>query len=80
MLAELIRALSDLPIKLAIGAVRIYQRGIAPLIGPRCRFTPSCSHYMIEAIQKYGLLSGIVRGTWRIMRCNPFNPGGHDPP
>jgi putative membrane protein insertion efficiency factor len=70
----------QLPRSLAIGVVRFYQRGISPLIGPCCRFTPSCSQYMILAIEKYGVVCGVLRGLWRILRCNPFNVGGHDPP
>lgn len=72
--------LFQLPKKLAIALVRFYQGAISPLLGPRCRFTPSCSHYMIGAIEKYGLVRGILKGTWRIMRCHPFNRGGYDPP
>ncbi|XZE46336.1 membrane protein insertion efficiency factor YidD [Pirellulaceae bacterium SH467] len=63
-----------------IAAVRFYQRGISPLLGPSCRFTPTCSQYMIEAIQKYGPLRGIWKGLRRIGRCHPFHPGGYDPP
>lgn len=70
----------ELPKKLAIALVRFYQRGISPLLGARCRFTPSCSHYMIGAIEKYGLMRGLWKGTWRILRCHPFNSGGYDPP
>lgn len=70
----------QLPKKLAIALVRFYQRGISPLLGARCRFTPSCSHYMIGAIEKYGLMRGIWKGTRRILRCHPFNSGGYDPP
>lgn len=66
--------------KLAIAAVRFYQRGLSPLVGARCRYTPSCSQYMIEAIEKYGLFRGLLRGSWRLLRCNPFCQGGHDPP
>jgi putative membrane protein insertion efficiency factor len=59
--------------------IRAYQLGLSPLLGPRCRFYPSCSHYAIEAIESHGA----VRGTWlsakRICRCHPFNPGGFDP-
>jgi putative membrane protein insertion efficiency factor len=59
--------------------IRTYQFGLSPLLGPRCRFYPSCSHYAIEAIESHGT----VRGTWlsakRICRCHPFNPGGFDP-
>lgn len=72
--------LRRVPKAIAIGLVRFYQRGISPLIGPRCRYIPSCSQYMIEAIEKYGLISGILRGLWRIVRCNPFSHGGYDPP
>jgi uncharacterized protein len=69
-----------LPKLLAIGAVRFYQRGISPLVGPRCRFTPTCSNYMIQAIDKYGVMRGTAKGLWRIVRCNPFTLGGYDPP
>ncbi|AMV33032.1 Putative membrane protein insertion efficiency factor [Pirellula sp. SH-Sr6A] len=65
---------------LLIAAVRFYQRGISPLLGPNCRFTPTCSQYMIEAIQKYGAIRGLIKGTRRICRCHPFQPGGYDPP
>lgn len=58
--------------------IRSYQRATrwAP---PTCRFTPSCSHYTAEAIAKYGVLKGALMGARRVMRCHPFNPGGHDP-
>ncbi|NND99558.1 MAG: membrane protein insertion efficiency factor YidD [Pirellulaceae bacterium] len=60
--------------------IRFYQIGISPLIGPNCRFTPTCSQYAIEAIGKYGPLRGGWRAFRRILRCHPFHPGGHDPP
>jgi uncharacterized protein len=72
--------LINLPGAVAIGLVRFYQRGISPLIGPRCRYNPTCSQYMILAIQKYGVVRGVWRGSWRIIRCNPFSLGGHDEP
>ncbi len=72
--------ISQLPKAFAIGLVRFYQRAISPLLGKNCRFQPTCSHYMIEAINKYGLIRGVLKGTWRIMRCHPFNRGGFDPP
>lgn len=65
--------------KLIIGLVRAYQLTISPWIGPRCRFYPSCSSYFIEAVQKRGVLKGCALGTWRILRCQPFNRGGYDP-
>ncbi|MCH2120153.1 MAG: membrane protein insertion efficiency factor YidD [Planctomycetota bacterium] len=66
--------------RLAILAVRFYQRAISPWLGANCRFHPSCSQYTIEAIEKYGVLRGIIKGAYRILRCNPWNPGGDDPP
>ena len=63
----------------AVFLIRVYQKLISPLLPPVCRFTPSCSQYMIEAIQKKGLIRGIWKGCGRILRCNPYFPGGHDP-
>jgi putative membrane protein insertion efficiency factor len=65
--------------KLVIGFIRIYQVTLSPFVGQHCRFTPTCSQYMIDAINIKGLLRGICLGLWRIMRCNPFNRGGYDP-
>ena len=62
-----------------IALVRGYQKGLSPLLGPRCRFYPSCSQYMIEAIRRRGAIRGALKGTWRLLRCNPFSPGGYDP-
>lgn len=56
-----------------------YQNCISPYLGPRCRFYPSCSSYMLESIEKHGVIKGLGKGVWRIIRCNPFNPGGYDP-
>lgn len=64
----------------AIGMIRFYQLGISPLLGPRCRFTPTCSQYAIEAIRQRGLLVGGWQATRRICRCHPWHPGGYDPP
>lgn len=63
-----------------IGCVRVYQFTLSPLIGRQCRFQPTCSHYYIGAVQKYGPLRGSLKGLWRICRCNPFCQGGDDPP
>ena len=65
---------------LMIWLIRFYQIGISPLIGPNCRFTPTCSHYAIEVIRKEGPLRGGYRAARRILRCHPWNPGGYDPP
>ena len=63
----------------AIALVRIYQRALSPLLGPRCRYHPSCSAYAVQAIQTYGILRGAVLAGWRLLRCNPFSHGGYDP-
>jgi putative membrane protein insertion efficiency factor len=66
--------------RLLIGLIRIYQVVISPLLGPVCRFHPSCSRYAAECLR----LHGAARGSWlsarRLMKCHPFHPGGHDPP
>ncbi len=63
-----------------IALVRGYQMLVSPLLPPNtCRFTPTCSAYMIDAVTKYGVLPGIWRGLKRIARCHPFHPGGYDP-
>ena len=63
-----------------IAGVRSYQILLRPLMPPLCRFHPSCSEYFLEAVDKYGPVRGAARGAWRICRCNPWNPGGFDPP
>ena len=65
--------------KLLIGAIRLYQRGISPLSPPSCRFTPTCSAYAIEAIERFGVFKGTALAVWRILRCNPFCKGGYHP-
>lgn len=59
--------------------IKFYQNRISPLKTPACRFYPSCSQYMHDAIKKYGLLKGGFAGVKRLLRCHPFNPGGYDP-
>ncbi len=76
----LLRELLRLPARTVIVAVRIYQVTLSPLVGRQCRFEPTCSHYMIGAVEKYGVLRGVPLGLWRILRCNPFCKGGYDPP
>lgn len=66
--------------KLFILLVRGYQKWISPLLGARCRFYPSCSQYAILAVQKYGFFKGVLKACYRILRCNPWNPGGVDYP
>jgi putative membrane protein insertion efficiency factor len=72
-----------LAIGLLIGAIRLYQVTLSPLLsafGPVCRFEPSCSRYMIGSLRKYGLFKGLARGIVRVSRCHPWHPGGYDPP
>ena len=59
--------------------IRVYQRAISPLLGPRCRFYPSCSQYTLEALQVHGLWRGLWLGARRIARCHPLHNGGLDP-
>lgn len=63
----------------ALWLLRIYKRFISPLLGQRCRFYPSCSDYMMQSVERYGLLRGGWLGSKRLARCHPLNPGGHDP-
>jgi putative membrane protein insertion efficiency factor len=59
--------------------IRIYQITVSPLLGQRCRFHPSCSQYMIDALAAKGVVRGIAMGIVRICKCHPFHPGGYDP-
>lgn len=60
--------------------IRAYQRCISPLLGQRCRFYPSCSEYCLQAVQKYGVSHGVVKGLLRLCKCHPFHTGGVDFP
>lgn len=60
-------------------AIRLYQLTLSPLLGPRCRFYPSCSAYTLEAVQKFGVCKGVGLGIVRLLKCHPFHPGGVDP-
>ena len=64
---------------LLILPIRFYQKYISPLTPATCRFTPSCSHYAIEAIRKHGPFKGLALAVWRILRCNPWGGSGYDP-
>ena len=65
--------------RLLIFWIRLYQRFLSPLLPPTCRYTPTCSSYVIEALRRKGVLRGGWMGIRRILRCNPLFPGGHDP-
>lgn len=62
-----------------IAMIRFYQRHISPLTPPACRYTPTCSQYTLEAIQKYGAIKGTWLGLKRICRCHPWGGSGYDP-
>lgn len=66
-------------VKLLVGIIRLYQRWLSPWLGQNCRFYPSCSQYAVEALRAHGVVYGLLLGAWRILRCNPFCKGGHDP-
>jgi len=59
--------------------VRAYQVTLSPILGGACRFEPSCSNYMIEALRVHGPAKGVLIGLWRILRCHPFGAHGYDP-
>ena len=65
--------------KIVILFIRVYQLFISPLLGPRCRFTPSCSHYAVEAINSHGVIKGCWLAWKRLLKCHPLNHGGYDP-
>jgi len=62
-----------------ISFLKFYQAVISPWLPPSCRFVPTCSQYAREAIERYGALRGTGMAVWRLLRCQPFSAGGHDP-
>ena len=65
--------------KVGVALIKVYRRAISPLLPRSCRFTPSCSLYTLQAIEKYGLMRGGFLGSRRLLRCHPFSEGGYDP-
>lgn len=65
--------------QLLLRLICFYQKRISPLSPPKCRFYPTCSHYAVEAIERFGALKGGALAAWRLLRCNPLFPGGFDP-
>jgi putative membrane protein insertion efficiency factor len=63
-----------------VGLVIVYKATLSPLLGRHCRFTPTCSGYFRQAVEKYGAVRGTLKGLARIGRCHPWHPGGYDPP
>ena len=64
---------------IVVGLLKLYRVLVSPYVPTTCRFYPSCSSYMIEAIEKKGIVRGVLCGLLRILKCNPFHPGGFDP-
>jgi putative membrane protein insertion efficiency factor len=67
------------PALLLIALIQFHRRVVSPLTPPTCRFTPSCSRYSLDAVRRYGAIRGGWLAAWRVLRCNPFHPGGYDP-
>ncbi|MCX6372472.1 MAG: membrane protein insertion efficiency factor YidD [Actinobacteria bacterium] len=65
--------------RILIAFIKVYQYTMSPLLGPRCRYYPSCSNYAVDALREHGAVRGLGLATWRLLRCNPFSNGGYDP-
>jgi len=66
--------------KIVLKMIRFYQKRISPAKGVACcKYIPCCSEYTRQAVEKYGVIRGLLKGFWRILRCNPFSKGGYDP-
>lgn len=65
--------------KILLRLIRFYQTSISPNTSPKCKYYPTCSHYAVEAIERFGAFKGSFLALWRILRCNPFSKGGYDP-
>lgn len=65
--------------RLVLAPIALYRRVISPALPRRCRYEPTCSAYAADAIERYGILRGLVLAAWRVLRCNPFSAGGLDP-
>ncbi|MBT3354643.1 MAG: membrane protein insertion efficiency factor YidD [Candidatus Scalindua sp.] len=64
---------------LIVKFIQVYQIVLSPISRPSCRFYPTCSQYAVEAIEKRGVVVGLLKGIWRVIRCNPFGGSGYDP-
>jgi putative membrane protein insertion efficiency factor len=78
MATTIVRAAAKAPRLVLIGAIRGYQLVISPLLGPRCKYYPSCSTYGLEAVRTQGAIVGLALAVWRVLRCNPWSYGGVD--
>jgi putative membrane protein insertion efficiency factor len=64
--------------ELALAPIHLYRRLISPALPPRCRYYPSCSSYAVQAVRELGVIRGSIVAAWRLVRCNPWSPGGVD--
>ena len=76
---RLVNVLSRWLVWLLVLPIRFYQVAISPLLGPSCRFTPTCSEYARQALIKHGPIKGLYLAIWRLLRCNPWGGSGYDP-
>ncbi len=75
---KLIKKIYYLPRRMLVGLIEFYQVAISPRIGSHCKYTPTCSEYTKQAVDKYGIIKGSLLGIIRILKCNPFSKGGVD--
>ncbi|WP_426593865.1 membrane protein insertion efficiency factor YidD [Cellulomonas sp. McL0617] len=76
--SSVLHAIARIPARLLLLGVRGYQLFISPMTPQTCRFYPSCSQYAVLALQRHGAVRGTYLAVWRVLRCNPWNPGGVD--
>lgn len=65
--------------RLQVAVLMVYKRFVSPLLGPRCKYTPTCSVYAMQALARHGFVRGNLKIAWRLLRCAPWGQGGHDP-
>ena len=65
--------------RVVVAPIVAYQRLVSPALPRRCRYEPTCSAYAVQAIERYGILRGLILAVWRVLRCNPWSHGGYDP-
>ncbi len=65
--------------RILLAAIKFYQTAVSSRTGPHCKYTPTCSQYGYEAINRFGAVKGTALAFWRVLRCNPFSKGGYDP-
>lgn len=74
-----LRALAGAVRAVLVAPILLYQRVVSPGLPRTCKYEPTCSHYAVEAIRTEGAVRGVILGTWRLLRCNPWSHGGYDP-